>query len=142
MLKITKAAFKQLVDACKREFPKEACGLIAGVKRSEDLFIKGAFPLRNVTNSPFIYETDAEEVYNASISMEKLGLNALGIYHSHPFSRAEPSELDKRTAFHPSMIYVIVSLMEDVADVRAYLWNGEKFINCPISVEMDREQED
>lgn len=139
MLKITKAVFKQLVDACKREFPKEACGLIAGVKRNEDLFIRGIYPLRNITNSSFIYETDAEEVYNAFISIEKRELSVLGIYHSHPFSRAEPSELDRRTAFYPGVVYVIVSLMGGVTDVKAYSWDGEKFTNCPISIEMGRE---
>lgn len=120
-MKIAKAVFKQLVDLCKREYPKEACGLIAGVKRDGDSFIKEVYPLRNVAESSFTYEADAEEVYNTFISIEKSGLNVLGTYHSHPFSRAEPSELDKRTAFYPGMIYVIVSLIGGAIDVKAYL---------------------
>lgn len=138
MLKIAKAIFKQLIDVCKREYPKEACGLIAGVKRNEDLLINEVYPLRNVAESSFTYEADAEEVYNAFISIEKSGLSVLGIYHSHPFSRAEPSELDKRVAFYPGMIYVIVSLMEGAVDVKAYLWDGKKFTECSISIEEDK----
>ncbi|MBS7611595.1 M67 family metallopeptidase [Candidatus Bathyarchaeota archaeon] len=138
MLKIAKAVFKQLVEACKEEFPREACGLIAGVKGNEDSFAIKIYPLRNIAKSSFTYETDAEEVYNAFINIEETGLSILGVYHSHPFSQAEPSELDRRNAFYPGMIHVIVSLIGDVADVKAYLWSGEEFTEYPISIEEEQ----
>ncbi len=135
MLKIPRAVFENLIEVCKREFPNEACGLIAGVRENGVSYAKKIYPLKNIAQSPFVYETDAEEVYNAFLNIEKSGLSILGIYHSHPFSRAEPSELDRRSAFYPDMIYVIVSFEGGIVDVEAYSWDGEKFTKQSISIE-------
>jgi proteasome lid subunit RPN8/RPN11 len=136
MLKIPREDFEKIIDLCRREFPREACGLIAGVKRNGISYVRKIYPLRNIAKSPFMYEADAEELYNAFMSIDRDGLDFLGIYHSHPFGRAEPSELDRRCAFYPNVVYVIISLEGGrVYDVKTYLWNGQEFVECGFSVE-------
>jgi proteasome lid subunit RPN8/RPN11 len=137
MLKIPKREFEKIIDFCVREYPREACGLIAGFKRNGISYVRRVYPLRNIAKSPFMYEADAEELYNAFMSIDRDGLDFLGIYHSHPFGRAEPSELDRRRAFYPNAVYVIVSLEGGrVYDVKAYLWDGQEFAECDFSVEI------
>jgi proteasome lid subunit RPN8/RPN11 len=136
MLKIPREDFEKIIDLCRREFPREVCGLIAGIKRNGISYVRKIYPLRNIAKSPFVYEADAEELYNAFKSIDSSGLDFLGIYHSHPFGRAEPSELDRRRAFYPNVVYVIISLEGGrIYDVKAYLWDGQEFVECDFSVE-------
>jgi len=66
-----------------REYPRDACGLIAGFKRNGISYVRRVYPLRNIAKSPFMYEADAEELYNAFMSIDRDGLDFLDIYHSH-----------------------------------------------------------
>jgi len=75
MLKIPKEDFEKIIDLCRREFPREACGLIAGVKRNGISYVRKIYPLRNIAKSPFMYEADAEELYNSFKSIDSSGLD-------------------------------------------------------------------
>jgi len=114
---------KEIVEHGLREFPNEACGLIAGTDGSA---VK-VFAMRNVDASPMSYRLDPKEQLEVFDRMNAEGLELFGIYHTHTHTEAYPSETDQRLAFYPEARYVIVSLSDrDKPVVRAFrITDGE-----------------
>jgi proteasome lid subunit RPN8/RPN11 len=114
---------KEIVEHGLREFPNEACGLIAGTDGSA---VK-VFAMRNMDASPMSYRLDPKEQLEVFDRMDAEGLELFGIYHTHTHTEAYPSETDRRLAFYPEARYVIVSLSDrDKPEVRAFrITDGE-----------------
>jgi len=114
---------KEIVEHGLREFPNEACGLIAGTDGSA---VK-VFAMRNMDASPMSYRLDSKEQLEVFDRMDAEGLDLFGIYHTHTHTEAYPSETDRRLAFYPEARYVIVSLSDrDKPVVRAFrITDGE-----------------
>lgn len=106
MLYLTESHFESIVNHCKKEYPLEACGLLVGEGRK----VKQIFPMNNVKNSNSEYLIDPEQQFKAFRRIWREKKKLLGIYHSHPQSEAFPSVKDKKMAFYPEVIYIIVSL--------------------------------
>jgi proteasome lid subunit RPN8/RPN11 len=108
---------QEIVEHGLREFPNEACGLIAGTDGSA---VK-VFAMRNMDASPMSYRLDPKEQLEVFDRMDAEGLELFGIYHTHTHTEAFPSETDRRLAFYPEARYVIVSLSDqDKPVVRAF----------------------
>jgi proteasome lid subunit RPN8/RPN11 len=108
---------KEIVEHGLREFPNEACGLIAGTDGSA---VK-VFAMRNMDASPMSYRLDPKEQLEVFDRMDAEGLELFAIYHTHTHTEAYPSETDQRLAFYPEARYVIVSLSDrDKPVVRAF----------------------
>ncbi len=108
---------KEIVEHGLREFPNEACGLIAGADGSA----VRVFAMRNMDASAMSYRLDPMEQLEVFDRMDAEGLELFGIYHTHTHTEAYPSETDRRLAFYPEARYVIVSLSDrDNPVVRAF----------------------
>lgn len=108
---------KEIVEHGLREFPNEACGLIAGTDGSA----VRVFAMRNMDASAMSYRLDPMEQLEVFDRMDAEGLELFGIYHTHTHTEAYPSETDRRLAFYPEARYVIVSLSDrDNPVVRAF----------------------
>lgn len=104
---------------------REVCGLIAG---SGNRFT-GIYPVRNIAEDPARrFLLDAEEQIAAMRNMRQKQQELLGIYHSHPYTTAEPSETDQDLAAYPGVYYVIVSLLNNRTDIRMYYYDGHSFV--------------
>lgn len=108
MLKIKKDLFEQIVRHCNQEFPNEACGLLAG----KEGIVEKAYETVNVDKSPESFFMDPKEQLKITKEIRNLGLEMLGIYHSHVASEAYPSSHDLRLAFYPEASYAIVTLKD------------------------------
>lgn len=113
MIYISKIEYDKMIKQAKEEFPLECCGLIAGVKNEDDIYIKKVYPLRNIDESSEHFSMDPKEQFETIRNMRTEGLVLLGNYHSHPYTPSRPSEEDKRLAFDPKALYGIVSLEKD-----------------------------
>ena len=117
MLILKKEFFAEMVKQAKLEFPNEACGILAG---KEDR-IEKIYAMTNAQKSPNIFFMDPKEQFKVSKEMRALGLEMLGIYHSHVASNAYPSSRDVEMAFYPQVSYVILSLKDqDNPSVRSF----------------------
>ncbi len=122
MLELDTLFAKEIVEHGLREFPNEACGLIAGTDGSA---VK-VFSMRNVDESPMSYRLDPTEQLQVTTEIEETGSELWGIYHTHTHTEAYPSETDRDRArwvqpFYPDVFYVLVSLSDrDNPVVRAY----------------------
>lgn len=107
---ITREQLEELIAHARLEKPKEACGILAGKNGKVAAVYRGT----NVDQNPNIrYMMDPIEQYRVLRQIDDDGLEVVGLYHSHPQSAAFPSATDKKLAFFPDAVYVIVSLMDD-----------------------------
>ena len=106
MIELGEALYQDIVDHGLREFPNEACGLIA----AKEGILTRVYAMTNVDASPVSYRLDPKEQLKVFNDIEERGWELWGIYHSHTHSQAYPSETDRRQAFYPEARYLIVSL--------------------------------
>lgn len=126
----------EIIEHCRRMYPREACGLIAGSgNRAEKVY-----RLTNVAKDPLTrYLVDPEEQLAAFRSMRRAGQRLVAIYHSHPRTAAYPSETDIQKAFYPDAYYVIVSLAEPAPDVQTFRIDGpaRRVCRVPLHIQDD-----
>ncbi|MGH2736039.1 MAG: Mov34/MPN/PAD-1 family protein [Actinomycetota bacterium] len=106
---------EEMVGHCAAGRPNEACGMLA---RNGSDIVK-VFKMTNASASPVRYSLDPKEqlgVYNA---LDDQGWDLGGVFHSHTRTEAYPSPTDVRKATE-DVPYLIVSLMTDPAEIRAY----------------------
>lgn len=51
MLYITQKDYERIITHCKKELPNEACGLIGGIKKGKNKYIKKVYLLANMDAS-------------------------------------------------------------------------------------------
>jgi proteasome lid subunit RPN8/RPN11 len=89
-------------------YPRECCGMLAG----KDNEITRIFKTRNIAPRQDEYELDPMEQVNAFEEIDRLSLQLLGVYHSHPNHPCYPSGLDISRAVYPDTAFFIISLSD------------------------------
>lgn len=105
-----------MISHCIGEYPNEACGILAG----KDGIVKNIYKMKNIENSPVSFMMDPTEQLRVMKQIRTEGLLMLAIFHSHPFASSYPSAKDVNLAFYDDVIYIIVSLAEDIPIVKGY----------------------
>ena len=119
-----------MIVHCRREAPKEACGLLEGLGG----VVRRVRPMRNVDASPISYTMDPLEQLRAQKAMRAEGHTLLGIYHSHTASAAYPSPTDVRMATYPDAVYVIVSLAVEPPVAKAFRIRDGRIVEDDLQV--------
>ncbi|MFN3551070.1 MAG: Mov34/MPN/PAD-1 family protein [Endomicrobiia bacterium] len=131
MLYLTKQQYQEIINHAKEEYPKEACGILAGRTVQSSMFsvqrkVEKVYRMTNVSEKPEVcYFMDPQEQLKVFKEIRQLGLEMLGIYHSHSNTPAYPSQRDCELAFYPEASYVIISFnvqhsMFNEPEVRAF----------------------
>ncbi len=108
---------QEIFRHCLAQRPNEACGLLAG--RGER--VERVYLARNKEQSPVRYEIDPADLIRIFRDIDDSDLELVGIFHSHVFTQAHPSQTDVRLAYYPDALYLLVSLMNEREPVlRAY----------------------
>jgi len=120
---IARRHVEALFEHSRREFPNEACGLLA----TKDGIVVKFYPVENADASPVHYRMEPNQQLQAMLEIDDHGWDLGAIYHSHTHTRARPSQTDVGLALYPDTMYVIVSLAEQTKpDIRAFtIANGE-----------------
>ena len=100
------------------QYPLEACGLMGGDPTTGDVTL--FYPCTNVAASAKVYTIDGREHLRAERDAEDVGLEIIGVMHSHTHTEAYPSPTDISQAPDPTWHYLIVSLKRDAPVVRSY----------------------
>jgi len=106
MLTLKKNLLEKIFKQIKEEYPNEACGILVG----KNGVAEKVYEMTNTDKSPATYFMDAKEQLLVMKEIRNLGLEMVGVYHSHVASPAYPSGHDVEMAFYPEISYVIVSL--------------------------------
>lgn len=112
MIYLTKEQFFEIINHCQTEYPKEACGILAGkIVQSSNFIVKQIYKMTNISENPqTCFYMKPEEQIKVNKEMRQSGIEMVGIYHSHSTTIAYPSERDVSMAFYPEVDYVIISL--------------------------------
>ena len=112
-LRIAPAALQEMFEHCRREYPNEACGYLAGRGGRA----ARAFPIHNDAQSPTYYEMNPAEQLRAQRAIREEGLEHLAVYHSHVATEAFPSrrDIDRATTVQEIFDghYVLVTLKDE-----------------------------
>jgi proteasome lid subunit RPN8/RPN11 len=131
MLRLPEAAYLELVGHALDAYPLEACGLLIGVDERVDAF----YPCRNAAESSKIYEIDPRDHLRGDRAAEAMGVEVVGVVHSHTHTDAYPSPTDVAQAPDPGWHYAIVSLREAEPVLRSYRIIDGAITEEPVVVE-------
>ena len=131
MVEVSRAVYDEMVAHACEERPFECCGLLAGT----DGAITRSHRATNVAEQCGIrYELDPREYLKLSREIDDADLDLVGVYHSHPFTRAYPSATDVGQAWE-GLVYVIVSLTDFLAPVvKAFTVSDGTVAEQPIEI--------
>ena len=134
-LHISPALRDEVIAHCRSTYPKEACGILAGLKAAPEPRVVQVYPMTNVEDSPVGYSLDPREQLKLGKLLRERGQTTLAIFHSHTASPAYPSSVDVRHAISPDVSYVLVSLKDQAKpDFRSYRIDGDQVTEEPIKV--------
>lgn len=125
-LYIRTALIQRIQSIVQSRLPNEACGLLAGQKDvlSEIIEVSNssAFPQNS-------FNMDSGSLINAIYQIERMGLEWIGIMHSHPNGTIKPSSVDIKEWNYPNLLYGIATAQSG-GPIRFYLyrWRKEQFI--------------
>ncbi len=118
-----------LADVSART-PEEACGLVAGrARRAERVY-----RVSNALHSPVRFRLDPAEQIHIFLEIEKLGLELVAIYHSHPNGPAIPSPTDVAESAYPETINLIWSAADGKWHCRGFIIQNGEVAEVPIEI--------
>lgn len=132
-LVLERVVFEEICAVAFREYPLEACGVIAGEPGSGHA--RQFYPCRNAAASARVYTLDPRDHLRAELDAEDRGWEILGVVHSHTHSEPYPSPTDVAQAPDPGWHYVIVSLKRDAPELRSYRIVGGEIAEEPVELE-------
>jgi len=113
----------QIRQSGEASYPEEAAGFLLG-RDGDDKIVMGILPLRNAREEASRrrrYLISPAEYQAAESTADRLGLNLIGVFHSHPDHPSEPSEYDREWA-QPTFSYVITSVRSgEAVESRSWL---------------------
>ena len=95
-----------------RHYPEEGAGLLLGVVEGVDRMVIQLLPVQNNFSAESRhnrYLITPQDMLAAEQYAEELGLDVIGVFHSHPDNPAKPSEYDRQMAL-PWFTYLITSV--------------------------------
>jgi proteasome lid subunit RPN8/RPN11 len=94
------------VKQAQKQPREECCGLLAG----DGGVITRVFAAKNAAEEKTRnYEIAPEELFGLMREIRRAGLRLMGIYHSHPNGKNEPSARDIERAYYPDVAYFVLS---------------------------------
>jgi proteasome lid subunit RPN8/RPN11 len=131
MFTIARQDYETLVAHARAEYPNEACALLGG----RDSTVERVYALPNAEASPTFYMVEPNAQLHAMTEMDDLGLDLVGIFHSHTFTEAYPSRTDVELAAYEDAAYLILSLADPDAPVlRAFRIRQGKVSEEPVNL--------
>jgi proteasome lid subunit RPN8/RPN11 len=115
-LDLPRDVYTALVEHALSDAPFEVCGLLAG----EQGEFRRHYPIPNAARSMTYYSMDPKAMLHAMNDMDDQEWDLLAIYHSHTHTEAFPSKTDVELAVYPDAVYLIISLQDPKAVIRAF----------------------
>jgi len=124
-LRIYTPQLNQITRHARETTPEECCGLLAGL----DSVVRAAYPVKNAAQSPEThYEMEPGDSLRVLKQIDRDGLEAIAVYHSHPRSAPIPSLEDVQQAKHhtETLLHLIISLQHGGTKLQAWeITDGE-----------------
>lgn len=118
MLTLASEFIDRIREHARHSYPEECCGFLFGSSESDVKNVKDLHELTNSSgeNRSRRYVIGPEEYRNAEQWAEGIGMEVLGLYHSHPDHPSRPSQFDVDHAL-PWWSYIIISVERGIPSV-------------------------
>lgn len=126
---LTRSHWNAMRRHAARRAPLEACGLLAG----KEARVEAVYGMRNAARSPLRFRMEARAQWRAFRRIEDLGLELVGIYHSHPNGPDKPSPTDVAEAMYP-VVHVVWSPKNGKWQARGFWIEGGKVFEVTLQV--------
>jgi proteasome lid subunit RPN8/RPN11 len=116
-IQITFEIVKQIHSFLEAAYPDEGAGLLLGDDKDGQRRVLAVLPLTNSRESDARrnrYLITAQDMLHGELEAVRLGLDVVGIFHSHPDSPNRPSEFDREWAL-PWFSYLITTVNDGLA---------------------------
>jgi proteasome lid subunit RPN8/RPN11 len=134
-LEISAEHAERISSHSKESHPVEACGVLIGKIAGDVRTVAEVWPAKNRLSSESSYEIDPETLFRAFSYAEQSNLEIVGFYHSHPFSSADASEIDKARANYPGLSYVIYSIPRN--EILSFRFDGKRLVQESVRMASD-----
>ncbi|MDE1843763.1 MAG: M67 family metallopeptidase [Thaumarchaeota archaeon] len=128
---LSKNQVQVLKKHSERELPNESCAILFGSTVDGIVTIKEMFLTKNIDKSPVNFTISNEELITAYSEAEKMHLEVIGIFHSHPGSVAYPSSTDKKYMEINPIPWIIFSGIHD--EFKAYIYDLD-LVPVPVKI--------
>jgi len=129
MLKISKDILSQIHAHGEASYPEEGAGLMLGSVDDQAKQVVRLITFANAREASARhnrYLLTARDYLNGEQEADRLGLEVLGVFHSHPDHPNQPSEFDRDWAM-PWLSYLITSVNAGKAiGSRSWLLSGDR----------------
>ena len=122
------AMVERIRKCAEGAYPNECCGFLLGIADEKTLFIKNLLEVENAADDSRQnrYLIPAKDFFSAENSGKKLGLDIIGVYHSHPDHPAVPSIVDQENAVI-DYLYLILNVTNGQAgELSGWIFNRDK----------------
>ncbi|MCY2959579.1 MAG: M67 family metallopeptidase [Planctomycetota bacterium] len=129
LLRLPATLRARLEDWSRVRYPREACGLLIGLRAEKHIEVVQVREARNrdLEHAALRYLLDPVDHLAAEEDAAANGFEVVGIWHSHPDHPACPSELDREQAW-AGWSYVILAVEHGrTSDLRSWRLVGERF---------------
>jgi proteasome lid subunit RPN8/RPN11 len=117
MISLAPGILNEIQSYAENAYPEEGAGVLIGREQGGNRVVERVLPLTNkfeVELRNRRYMITPEDMINAEEFADEMGLEIIGIYHSHPDHPAQPSEFDHERAL-PWYSYIITSVNQKTA---------------------------
>jgi proteasome lid subunit RPN8/RPN11 len=131
---LTQFQIERLSSLAKDSLPNESCALLLGnnTNKENEIQVIETLSMKNSDASPTTrFRIDSQELINGYLRAEKMGLNVIGIFHSHP-APPIPSSTDKIFMEINPVVWLIYSTLTN--ESRAYIFEQKKIREVRLSV--------
>ena len=132
-IELTSNIRDELIQHAISDLPNECCGYITG----QPGVCKTVYKMTNVDASPTYFEFDPKEQFQVIKAARRANEVPVVVYHSHPGSPARLSKKDLELLNDPEMTYLIISLENNCADLKAYRIIDEQIHDVKLNVKED-----
>ena len=87
---------KELVKYAESEKPYESCAILVGNESDVNWTVKELFLTENTAKSRVTFTISPDEEFKVDQIAKEVNMEIVCIFHSHPESKAHPSETDKK----------------------------------------------
>ena len=126
---LTQKEKDKLITHAIEQQPNESCAMLLGEKIDDAWNVKEVFLTENTDKSQTNFTISPEELLKGYQLAEKMHLELVGVFHSHPNSDAIPSSTDKKFMQNNPVPWIIFSCVNN--DLKAYLLDSD-VIEIPI----------
>jgi proteasome lid subunit RPN8/RPN11 len=116
-LVLTEEIITRIHQVGEKAYPEEGAGLLLGETNDGERLVSELLSLANAREEGARhnrYQLSPEDYLKGEELAESMGLEVLGVFHSHPDHPNRPSEFDRQWAW-PNFSYLITSVVQGVA---------------------------